>query len=229
MKHGITFPLLSDEGSAAIKSLGLLNEQANEAVFGIPHPGTFVLNADGTVRSKRFYPSYRERDNAQGVLVDILGIETRPLGAQEAAVAGGVGVKAAFDSPIYAWGQRVWLTVELDIPEGLHVYGEPIPEGYYPLSVEVEPIDRVVVGPSRFPTTTPFRVQGLAEDFEVFTGRTRVRVPVTFMLVDGGTLDIAVKVSFQACSDTECLMPESLRFVLPMAEEPLIERPTPRA
>ena len=163
------------------------------------------------------------------MLVDILGIETDPLGVQAAAVGGSVGVKAVFDSPNYAWGQRVWLTVELDIPEGLHVYGEPIPEGYYPLSVEVEPIERVEVGPARLPTTTPFRVQGLDESFEVFTGRTRVRVPVTFMLVDGGTLDIAVKVSFQACSATECMMPQSLRFVLPMAEEALVERPTPRA
>ncbi len=49
------------------------------------------------------------------------------------------------------------------------------------------------------------------------------------MLVDGGTLEVAVRVSFQACSASECLLPQSLRIVLAMAEQPLVERPLPRA
>ena len=53
-------------------------------------------------------------------------------------------------------------------------------------------------------------------------------MPVTFMLVDGGAIDLVVNVSFQMCSETECLMPESVRFVLPISEQSLVERPKPQ-
>ena len=45
--RGITFPLLSDSGSATIKAYGLLNEQATGKTAGIPHPGTFMLDHAG--------------------------------------------------------------------------------------------------------------------------------------------------------------------------------------
>ncbi|MBI5948172.1 MAG: redoxin domain-containing protein [Chloroflexi bacterium] len=228
-KYGISYPLLSDEGSAVIRALGLLNEQAAEPIMGIPHPGTFVLNADGSVRSKHFYPSYRERDTGVGVLEHLLGVEAAVHGAIRDASVESVAVSAWFDKDSYAWGQRIWLTVELDIPAGLHVYGRPIPDGYHPLEVELEPIERVLPGPPRFPETKPFRIDGLDEAFHVYEGKVRVQVPVTFMLVDGGTLDAGVRVSFQACTTTECLAPQSLRLVLPIAEQPLVERPQPRA
>ena len=198
-------------------------------MFGIPHPGTFILNADGTVRSKRFYASYRERDTGVGVLEHLLGIDPATHGAVHEADAGGVSVRARLDKDLYAWGQRVWATVELQVPAGLHIYGRPIPEGYFPLDVQIAPIERVEVGAPEFPEAKPFRVEGLDEAFVVYEGRVRVRVPLTFMLVDGGTLDVALRVSFQACSATECLMPQSVQLVLPIAEQTLIERPPPRA
>ena len=215
-------------GSVAIRELGLLNEQANEAVFGIPHPGTFVLNTDGTVRSKRFYPSYRERDTGIGVLEHLLGVEAADRVGVNEQTSSGVMVRASLDKDSYAWGQRIWLTVELDIPDGLHVYARPTPEGYYPLNIALEAIERVEPGLAQFPESRPFRVAGLDESFHVFEGRVRVHMPVTFMLVDGGTIDLVVNVSFQACSETECLMPESVRFVLPISEQSLVERPKPQ-
>ncbi len=228
-KHGIRYPLLSDEGSAVIRALGLLNEQAAEPVLGIPHPGTFVLNADGSLRSKHFYESYRERDTGAGVLQHLLGLSSEMHGAVHESVAEGVAVRAYFDKDSYTWGQRIWLNVDLEIGEGLHIYGHPIPDGYYPLEVELEPIERVVPGAAEFPEAKPFRVAGLDEAFVVYDGTVRVRMPVSFMLVDGGTLEVAVRVSFQACSASECLLPQSLRIVLAMAEQPLVERPLPRA
>jgi len=224
-KYGISYPLLSDEGSRVIKELGLLNHEAPEPIAGIPHPGTFVLDADGAVRSKHFYPSYRERDTGVGVLEHLLGLGGARQGAAQEDDADGVTARAWFDKDTYAWGQRVWLNVELEIAPGLHVYGRPIPEGYYPLEVTVAPIERVLVGAAVLPAPAPFRVAGLDEQFVVYDGRVRVEMPLTFMIVDGGTLAVAVTVSYQACSATECLSPASMRFVLPIAEQPLVERP----
>jgi hypothetical protein len=226
-KYGITYPLLSDEGSKVIRELGILNEDAAAPVFGIPHPGTFVLNPDGTVRGKHFYPSYRERDNGVGVLEHLAGIKSDSRGAPVEIAADGVTVRAWFDKDAYAWGQRLWLTVELDIVPGLHVYGRPIPDGYYPLEVAVAPIERVVVGASVFPSPAPFQLPGLDEEFAVYEQSVRVELPLTFMVVDAGTLNVELTVSYQACSATDCLSPASVHLTLPLAERALVERPKP--
>jgi hypothetical protein len=227
-KYGISYPLLSDEGSKAIRALRILNEEAPPPVFGIPHPGTFVLDAGGTVRSKHFYASYRERDTGVGTLAHVAGIEAPGHGTAFEAAADGVAVSAWLDKDQYAWGQRVWLTVDLQIAPGLHVYGQPVPEGYYPLEVTVAPIERVVVGAPVTPPPAPFRVEGLDEQFAVYEGSVRIEIPLTFMTVDGGALAVALTVSYQACSATDCLPPAAVSLVLPIEEAPLIERPQPK-
>ena len=196
---------------------------------GIPHPGTFVLNADGTVRSKHFYSSYRERDSGVGVLDHLLGITAETTGAPTEAAADGVTVRAWFDKDTYAWGQRIWLSVELEIADGLHIYGNPVPDGYSALDVSIDPVDRVISGAAQLPQPRAFQIAGLEEQFRVYEGRVRVTLPVTFMLVDGGRLEVGINVSFQACSTTDCLAPQSVRLLLSIAEDPLIERPQPRA
>lgn len=227
-KYGIEYPLLSDEGSVVIRSLGILNDGAPEHRTGIPHPGVFVLHESGRVRDRRFYASYRERDTGAGILEHVLDIAA-PAPSDWATAAGdGVQVRAWLNADEYAWGQRVWLTVELDIGEGLHVYGRPIPPGYYPLEVQVTPMERVTAGEPVYPLAESFRMEGLDEQFFVYTGSVRVDLPLTFMLVDGGDLDVEVSVSYQACSEVDCLSPAATELHLHIAERPLIERPAPR-
>ena len=227
-KYDITYPLLSDEGSALIRQLGLLNEEAPEAVFGIPHPGIFVLDTNGTIVEKHFYDSYRERDTGSGLLQHVLGFERIAHGPETRAASDAVGVRAWFDSPTYRWGQRLWLTVGLTIAPGLHVYGRPIPEGYTPLGIMIDPIERVSVGEPVWPPTRPFRIAGLDEQFQIYEETIRVSLPITFMTVDSGDLTVRATVSFQACTASDCLLPSSARVELRLPEAPLIERPAPR-
>ena len=48
-RKGITYPLLSDTHSKVIRSYGLLNESVgkNTPQYGIPYPGTFILDKSG--------------------------------------------------------------------------------------------------------------------------------------------------------------------------------------
>jgi len=76
-KRGITYPLLSDAGSHAIRALGLLNEQhlveqhafygiqTRDEQRGVAYPGTFVLDERGIIAEKRFEQSYRVRPTAR--------------------------------------------------------------------------------------------------------------------------------------------------------------------
>ena len=159
-RHGISYPLLSDAGSGLIRELGILNEEASGRVEGIPHPGVFVLDTDGTVAEKHFYESYRERDTGPGLLQQVLGIAATHDGPRTQVASDVVQLQAEFDSSSYTWGQRLWLTVSLTIAPGYHVNGRPIPVGYVPLEIEIDPPNRVTVGAPRWPTPKPFRVEG---------------------------------------------------------------------
>ena len=65
-RRHITFPLLSDPESKIIRAFGILNETVKPGTpqFGIPYPGTFIVDAKGTVVSKYFEEDFRERVSA---------------------------------------------------------------------------------------------------------------------------------------------------------------------
>ena len=72
-RRGITFPMLSDTGSAVIKRYRLLNRQVPEGTpqYGIPYPGTFVLDAHGVVTARYFEEAYQERTTVESILTHI--------------------------------------------------------------------------------------------------------------------------------------------------------------
>ncbi len=233
-KYGIAYPLLSDEGSATIRRLGLLNEQVGEhhafygvplreGVYGVPYPGTFILDEQGVVVEKRFEDSYRERETGAGILESAFGIETSVHGPEARADAEGVALRAYLDSDTYRSMQRLHLTVELALAPSLHVYAQPVPEGYVPLTVEVAPIDGLEVGELEGPTPRPFRVDGLDEAFVVYEGTVRLGVPLTFTQ-RGEDQTIVVTVRYQACTATECFVPAMVRLELPLKVVNHVER-----
>lgn len=68
-KHNITFPLLSDPGSKVIKSYGVLNAEATDKQAGIPHPGTFLIDQQGTIRA--FLPGTVRKRHSADELLDV--------------------------------------------------------------------------------------------------------------------------------------------------------------
>jgi hypothetical protein len=236
--HGITYTLLADEGSRVIQALGLLNERVYEqhAAYGIPkhdrhqgvpYPGVFLLDGQGRVMQKRFQQSYRERETAAGILAQGFGLPSSVRGAEAWGGSDGVKVRASLDSATYKFFQRLWLTVELNIAPGLHVYGQPVPEGYVPLSITVAPVEGLVVGEPSWPVPHPYGVEGSGEELAVYTGKVIVSLPLTFT-AEGDDQMLQVTVGYQACSDTECCLPSAIRLQLPVQGADLVERPRHR-
>ena len=111
-QRGITFPLLSDAGSATIKKYGILNpvpEEAlgpnkddpavkadiqkyvsvvnpNAAMVGIAFPGTFILDHKGRVTSRFFQDFYIERNTVSSLLLK-LGASAAPVTATKISSA----------------------------------------------------------------------------------------------------------------------------------------------
>lgn len=238
--HGVTYPLLSDEGSHVIRALGLINERVQEdhAVYGIkanprhvdlPYPGVFVLDAAGVITQKRFYESYRERETGSGLLAQALGIVTEPPAAA-AGTAPAVQARAWLDSPTYAFFQRLTLAVELTIAPGFHVYTAPVPGGLVPLSIEVAPIEGLEVEPASWPAPRRFEMPERGEELWGYDGTVRGTLPLTFAAAPGGGDHVVeVTVRYQACDEASCLLPASVRLEVPVKEVPLVGRSLPTA
>ena len=83
-ENGIVIPLLSDVDALSFKTLGILNQdyQPGDENYGIPYPGTIIVDTDGVVVGKLFLESYRERVDARAVYLyamELLSEEGAPI------------------------------------------------------------------------------------------------------------------------------------------------------
>jgi hypothetical protein len=218
---GIEFPLLSDEGSRVITAVGLLDRdlEAHHAAFGIKtsahqhgvaYPAVFVLDESGTVAQKRIQENYRAREGARQLLEALtLGATLAGSRNQKGLDSPHVKVTAYTDSDYYVRWEKTRLHVEVEIEPGWHVYGRPIPEGYTPLAVEIHADEGLAAGEPEYPPARPFRVEGLDEEFNVYEGRLHLLIPFAVnVAAETGARTLGVSISWQACSESECLVPE---------------------
>ena len=120
------------------------------------------------------------------------------------------------DQATYRPYQRVDLRLDVAVAPGLHVYGRPIPDGYTPLSVEVDPLESLeVLGPPQWPVGRPFRVAGLEESFVVHEGAVQGTVPL-FLARNLGNVELVTRLRYQACSADECFPPDEVVLRLPI-------------
>src|SRR5207253_7993849 len=119
------------------------------------------------------------------------------------------------DTVEYVRWQETRLHVVFDVEAGWHVYGRPVPDGYTPVTVDVEAIPEVKVQPAEYPPAQPFKVEGLDEAFHVNEGRFEARIPFAVNVPPGyGSIDLKARVRYQACSELECLPPADLSIAL---------------
>lgn len=234
-RYGITYNLLSDEGSAVIRRFGILNtiidprDPRAQAFYGIPYPGVYVVNEQGVVTEKFFNRHYATRTSVGTILDTALG---RVLARTESPAADArtnqVRVQAFLADRTLTLETTTTLHVRLQVAAGLHVYGAPLPEGFFPTTVTVRPVQGLRVGTPVFPRTTPRRFEALRVTLPVYEGVVDVRIPVTrsapleqlastrsrFGFTGPPTIDVPVVVDYQACSETICYRPGSARLTV---------------
>lgn len=67
----VSIVFLADTEHRVISAYGLLNEAAVERKRFLPHPTTYVLDADGIVRWKFTEVDYKLRPSSQAVLLEV--------------------------------------------------------------------------------------------------------------------------------------------------------------
>jgi hypothetical protein len=213
-RKGLRYPLLADPDSTIIRAFGILNETVPKGTpfYGVPYPGTYVLDARGVVKSKFFENDYKERYTAANILERTSPaaarggwreVETRHLTlryrASDAAVRG---------------GSRATLELEVKLKPKMHVYAPGVQASYIPVRWDLEagPFKSEEV---RWPVARTLRLEAIKETVPVYEGSLAARRDLTFsqqkeLLAAGADLKIKGSFRYQACDDKECYIPVTL-------------------
>jgi hypothetical protein len=226
--QGIPYPLLSDVDSAVIRQYGILNTEVSKDdvfLYGIPFPGIYVCDEDGTIVSKFFHDSYKKRESPE-VLIDA-ALGRIQIEEESPQVSGGeedIRITAAVRGGKGSVRQGIirHLVVRFELAEGLHIYGEPVPKGLTATSVTIDGPEGLRTLPTEFPPTEPLHLAALDVDLEVWSGEVDIVIPfyATGELasesrpLDTDSITLNIEVRYQACNDQECLLPRTERFPL---------------
>ena len=227
-EHGITFPLLSDRGSVVIRRYGLLNPAfaPDSRAYGVPYPGTFVLDAGGRVVSRHFEAAYQERST----VASILSRAGRPgQGPVVAAQSAQLSMQGMASDGVVAPGNRLTLTFDVTPARGMHVYA-PGAHDYQVIRVQFTPQPWLTVHPMDYPPPEIYHFVPLDERVETYQRPFTLRQDVTIaatpeaqkMLAGRTSIAIGGRLEYQACDDRVCYAPASVPFTFPLALSPLV-------
>jgi hypothetical protein len=234
-RRGITFPLLSDAGSATIKRYGLLNTTVDptNALFGYPFPGTFIVDRKGVVTSRFFEEAYQERDTVSSMLVRL----GHRLDVPATKVSGAhVSLVTYATDQVAAQGTHFSLVVDVTPARGTHVYA-PGAASYIAVALKVQPQAGVIVRAAVFPNPDDYFFKPLNEHVPVYQHPFRIVQDLTLDPSRDGTaalkditrIAIRGQFEYQACDDKVCFAPQSLPLSWTIGVKPLDrERAKPR-
>ena len=215
-RRGITFPLLSDAGSAVIKQYGILNTTVatTNPTYGIPFPGTFIVDADGVVTSRFFEAAYQERDTITSVLVK-LGA-TVDLPATRVA-ARNLTLTTYVTDQTAAPGTHFSLVIDVVPGPRVHVYAPGV-VGYKPIALSIQAQPALVVREAQFPKADDYFFTPLNEHVAVFQRPFRIIQDLAIdpspqaaaALKDKTAMSLAGTLDYQACDDKVCFTPQSV-------------------
>ena len=230
--RGIAFPLMSDSGSAIIKRYGLLNEQQDPKTrfYGVPHPGTFILDPNGIVVARFFEDAYQERYTAAAILA-ARGVD--PATGAVTASTPHLSLRASIsDTDQVAPGERLTIVVQVTPRPRMHLYA-PGKHDYQVVRLTLDPQPWLRVHETRYPASEIYHFKPLDERVEVYSQPFRLTRDVTLLAtpeaqkqlgaMPAATLTGALE--YQACDDAICFNPARVPISFRLSLKPLDRRP----
>ena len=240
--RGIAFPLLSDAGSATIREYGLLNEEMNperapeerraqmQRLYGIPYPGTFMLDRAGRVTARFFESAYQERSTVSSIAVR-LG-DAAPGAARSATRVETDHLEAlawTTDDTV-APGNRLSLVVDVTPKPDMHVYA-PGDHAYRVIRLRTTAPDFLRGHEVTYPQSGMYRFEPLDETVPVYEEAFRLVQDVTIPMRQdiaelasepAATVRIEAVLEYQACDHDVCYLPQAVPLSWDLAWRPLI-------
>lgn len=215
-RRGITFPILSDAGSAVIGKYGLLNTTVdpNDPLFGYPFPGTFILDAQGRVKSRFFEETYQERNTIASILVRLGQNVSVPATIMNVPH---LSITSFTTDQTVAPGTHFSLVLDIVPGERIHVYAPGVTD-YKPIALTLAPTPGVILRAAQFPKSSDYYFEPLDEHVPVYDAPFRIAQDVMIDPTPQGqialgnttTLTIRGTLAYQACDDKICYNPQTV-------------------
>ena len=220
---GVEFTMLSDVDSAVIQRYDVLNtivQPDDVPFFGIPFPGFFLVDEDGVIVDKLFHRHLANREGIETILDSFNGCVEHGDREPMAAFVEDDGIQiTAFlrgGGGVLRMGPMRRLVVRFEMPDGLHIYDEPVPAGMVATSIEVSGPEGVRFESVERPPTHLLELPGLADPLHVWNGTTDFVIPlfansaiVPTLRSGAESITLQVTVRFQACDDEQCFLPQT--------------------
>jgi hypothetical protein len=229
--RGITFPLVSDPGSQIIRRYGILNETVDPKTraWGVPHPGTFVLDGRGRVVARFFEDAYQERSTAASILA-ARGMD--PDGRRLAATTAHLSMEAFVTDTTIAPGQRVSVVASVTPARGMHVYA-PGEHGYQVVRLVIDPQPWLRAHETTYPPAERYHFAPLNETVNVYSRTFRLSADFTVLaspdaqklLAGLESVRVTGALEYQACDDRICYNQARVPLTFDLAVRPLDRRP----
>lgn len=214
---GIKYRLLSDPESKVIQTFEILNDTVppTHQFHGIPHPGLYLIDEKGIVKSKFFEDKYSNRYTAGYILVrEVAGDGSAPRTEQETDHL--KLIASASDETVRA-GNRIALVLDVELKPRMHVYAPGV-KGYVPVEWTIEEASGLLSYPPGYPEPETLHLPAINETVPVYQGSF---VLVADLLLGSSkelqqwvdsTGNLVVKGAFryQACDDKICYLPQTI-------------------
>ena len=211
--RGITFPLIADPGSAIIKRFGLFNTTVDPQTraYGIPHPGTFILDPKGVVVARFFEDAYQERYTASTILATM---GATPDGAAVTTTTNHLTLSASISDAEAAPGHRLTIVAQVTPRPSMHLYA-PGKHDYQVVRLTIDPQPWLRLHDTVYPASEIYHFKPLDERVAVYSTPFRLLRDVTFLATPEmqkvlGAMPSATitgALEYQACNDTVCFNP----------------------
>lgn len=215
--------MLSDQDSHVIRRFGLFNPNMPEGTFlyGVPFPGTYLLDRTGRVRAKAFVVDHTNRTTAASLLLQERGVA--PADGRIELSTDDLRLTLQLSSRVIRPGQNVLVRAQIAVNPGLHIYGPEVSEGYRPTALRIEPADWLLPPRFRFPEPQPLHIATLNETLPAYTGTVIIEGNLFLRrAVAAGEYHLRGALQYQACTDSECSFPTDVPFTLPLRVEPTV-------
>lgn len=226
-RKNITYPLLSDPDSKMIRDFGILNDSVPKGTpfYGVPYPGTYIVNPRGIVTKKFFENDYRERYSS-GTILWQTSPEAVREGWQEAATDH-LKLRWRASDPKARGGNVTELRLEVTLKPKMHVYAPGVQSGYIPVQWTVPPTEAGKVGDATWPKAKILDLKAIKEKAPVYEKQFTVERDVTFAqqkplqaIAKDGKVTIESTFKYQACDDKVCYPPVTMPLKWEFTFEP---------
>jgi len=218
--YGITYTLLSDPDSKVIRDYGILNTliaEDDHPWFGIPFPGTYVTDSQGTITHKFFENNLVLRVGPEELLRAVDGDALSEYMGNPVSDTTDAEPKVFLEGEHLAVGVLQHLVCQINVSQGRHLYADPAPQGMIPFTLTLDAQSKLVIRELIRPASEAHTMAGTGEVIQVNHGRVELRLPITANAAITSTteptmLDLSGEVSWQTCDEDVCDVPRRSRF-----------------